>query len=269
MTHAWIVALLSCLPHKPVARVQGAIAGVAPGSALQRALIRAFVAVYGVDTADMAGSPADHPTLASFFTRGFLPGSRPVHQGPEAVVCPCDGWVLRARSLADGGLEGLDLAALLGGWSGPAEVAVIYLSPRDLHRLVVPREGRLVAWTARRGRLWPVAPWMVRSLPDVYARNERLVLHLEAEGVGRLHLALVGAFGVGRIEVHGVPGAGGGWPGPKPAGSLDRRVERGDALGAFHLGSTVVLVAAGGRLRWAVTEGSAVRAGELLARIAA
>jgi phosphatidylserine decarboxylase len=267
---ALIVSLLSIAPRKTGARGMGWLAR----TKLSRWMTSAFVRAYGVDLSEATGTLADYPTLEALFTRQLRPELRPVSADPAALVSPVDGrcaWVGRSESgripVAPG--RTLDLAALLG--RPPAterDVAVLYLSPKDYHRVHVPREGMAMRWHYTPGTLWPVFPAAVARVENLFARNERVVVQVDTAG-GALDVVLVGAFGVGRISLEltdlltntGGRAAGDALEPPVP-------LTRGALLGTFHLGSTVVLVAEPDRWRWSVSAGDVVRYGAPIARLA-
>lgn len=266
MRDALIVSALSVVPRKTGARTMGRLAR----SRASRWLTRAFVRAYKVDLAEAEGTIEAYPTLEALFTRRLRPGCRPVDPDPDAVVSPVDGTCAYAGPSRDGIIEvapgrPLRLADLLDApVEGERDAIVLYLSPRDYHRVHVPREGRATAWRYVPGTLWPVFPAAVRRVPNLFARNERVVVRVET-AQGPMDVVLVGAFGVGRITMELcdlVTNAGG----RRAAGTCDAPLERGAELGTFHLGSTVVLVTEPGRWQITVQPGDTVRLGRAIAR---
>ncbi len=297
MKDALIVSALSLLPRKPAARGMGAFAR----TRASRWLTRAFISVYGVDLSEATGELADYPTLEDLFTRTLKPGSRPICPDDDAVVSPVDGTVAAVGTTVRGLIEvapgrTLDVAALLDDLPGEEpsdtpeyDVAVLYLSPRDYHRVHVPREGRATRFSYLPGTLWPVFPAAVRTVDNLFSKNERVRITIEDSedpedpedtGAGArgpaIDVVLVGAFGVGRITVSVaddlVTNTG---DVPPHAGTLQPLdppvpVGRGDWLGTFHLGSTVILATpatVGRGITWEVEPGSAVRFGIRIGRI--
>jgi phosphatidylserine decarboxylase len=265
---AIIVSLLSITPRKRGARTMGWIAR----TRASRMMVRWFVRAYGVDLSEAAGTLADYPTLEALFTRALRPGLRPIDADPEAVTSPVDGVAAFVGRTVDGRVEVapgrfMQVAELLGERvSGERDAVVLYLSPKDYHRVHVPREGQVAEWRYVPGTLWPVFPAAVRRVKGLFERNERVCVRFATDR-GPLDVVLVGAFGVGRISLAFcdlVTNAGGkaavGRPDPKPV------LGRGDLLGMFHLGSTVVLVSPPGRWRWTVAVGERVRLGEAIGR---
>ncbi len=261
MKDALIVSLLSVAPRKTGARSMGWFARTG-ASAL---VTRAFVAAYGVDLEEATGDLADYPTLEALFTRALKPGVRPVDADPSALVSPVDGRVAVVGTTTDGRIDvapgrALDVAELVGDvLDGEQDIAVLYLSPRDYHRVHVPLEGEAKRWSYVPGTLWPVFPAAVRRVENLFSRNERVVVNTETSA-GPLDVVLVGAFGVGRITLEicdVITNSGGQATTEDIAAPLDR----GALLGTFHLGSTVVLCAPAGTWRWCVKPGDPVRYG--------
>lgn len=261
MRDALIVSALSVVPRRVAARMMG----VAARTGVSVRAVRAFVATYGVDLSEAEHPLHAYPTLEALFTRRLKPGARPVDPAPAALVSPVDGTVAWVGRSVGGQIEvapgrPLALEALCGErLDGEHDALVLYLSPRDYHRVHAPRDGRVVAWRYLPGTLWPVFPAAVRGVTGLFARNERVALTLTTDA-GVVRVVLVGAFGVGRIETVATPlltntGA------PPAEGACEVPVVRGGDLGVFHLGSTVVLVLPPGRWAPDVRVGEAVRMG--------
>ncbi len=264
---ALVVSLLSLTPRNHGARGMGWFAR----SPLSRWMTGLFVRMYGVNLAEAEGTLADYPTLEALFTRGLKPGARPIDPGADALVSPVDGRCAFVGPMVDGRIQVapgkfLDVGRLVGRACEPSDVAVLYLSPKDYHRIHCPREGVVRRWSYIPGTLWPVFPAAVRRVDDLFAKNERAVVCLETSE-GPVDVVLVGAFGVGRITLEVcdlVTNTGG----QARSGDIDAALGRGDQLGVFHLGSTVILVAPAGRWRWSVAVGDVVRLGRTIATVA-
>jgi phosphatidylserine decarboxylase len=136
------------------------------------------------------------------------------------------------------------------------------------HRVHVPVDGRITAWRYLPGRLYPVNAMAVRHVEGLFTVNERVVVTIDGDDVGKVAVVLVGATNVGRITLAFTDfAANRGRPPVAVALETPRAVRRGDELGAFNLGSTVVLLAADPSLQpAAVREGELVRAGQPLWR---
>lgn len=266
---ALVVSALSVLPKGPMARAMGAFARTRLPGALRRSLLRWYVWKYQVDLSECEGTLEDYPSLVDFFTRALRPGVRPVDAAPEAVVSPVDGRIYTLGTVSGGAFEqspGMrsSVAELCGEdhrFEGGA-YAVIYLSPRDYHRVHTPREGIARRFRYLPGRLWPVFPAATRRIPDLFARNERVVTWLDTD-LGEVVVAMIGAFGVGRMRVvytelvsnEGKPAT----TGPiSPPLALERAAE----LGRFEMGSTVILLFPRDTVRWTVAPGQPVKLGQ-------
>lgn len=218
-------------------------------------VIRRFVAHYGVNLAEAQRTDAaDYPSFNAFFTRPLKSGVRPVAEAD--LVCPADGVVSQCGAIhgdrvfqAKGRHFSLD--ELLGGDSARSSIfkdgafATIYLSPRDYHRVHMPMAGRLTATCYVPGRLFSVNAVTAEGVDRLFARNERLVCYFEGPR-GPFAMVLVGAMIVAGIETV--------WseqvtPPPRRAVSMDYSalpesvsLDRGDEMGRFLLGSTVILL---------------------------
>jgi phosphatidylserine decarboxylase len=273
-----VLALLGALPKNVLSRLVGEITRARLPKAVRCAAMRAFAARYGVDLSE-CGELESFETFVEFFSRPLRPGLRPIASGEEVIVSPVDGVVSQAGCAEGGRLlqaKGVEytLEALLGDaalalrFRGGA-FATLYLSPRDYHRIHYPLGGRVVGYRYLPGRLWPVNPASVRGVPGLFTVNERLATILETP-LGACAVVAVGAIIVGRIRVYYDTAA----PYSNRAGAervaheyaVPIPVEKGQELGAFEMGSTVILLFEPGRARQldAVVEGARVRVGEPL-----
>jgi phosphatidylserine decarboxylase len=246
-------------------------------------LIRAFVRAYGVDLGEAAEPDlARYPTFNAFFTRALAPGARPLAGGADEIACPVDGVVSQAGTIRDGrvfqakGRE-FSVSELLGG--GPERAApfrggtfaTLYLSPRDYHRVHMPVAGRLVETVHVPGRLYSVDTRTTRAVPRLFARNERVAALFDTPA-GALAVALVGALFVGAIETAWqglVTPPRGRWVRSLPPPPEGVVLARGEELGRFGMGSTVILLFAPARVRWSagLVPEATVRMGQAIGNI--
>jgi phosphatidylserine decarboxylase len=256
----------------------GRIASAKAGG-ITTAIIRWFVGHYDVNMGEAAEPDiARYPTFNAFFTRALRPGARPL--ADAGFICPVDGSISQFGTINDDRIiqakdHDYSTVALVGGDRDLAahfrhgSFATLYLSPKDYHRIHMPCAGRLTRMLFVPGSLFSVNPVTVRGVPELFARNERVVCVFETEH-GPFVLAFVGATIVGSIETvwHGVVNPRGTheikeWQ----YGPQGRVFEKGDEVGRFLLGSTVVLLFPKERLRfnpeWAPER--AVRLGEMMA----
>jgi phosphatidylserine decarboxylase len=252
---------------------------------LKNALIRWFIGHFRVDMQEaLEEDYRAYPDFNHFFTRALKPDARPLAAEPDAVLSPVDGTVSQA-----GHIEGeaifqakghrYSLATLLGHsapWQaafGNGEFTTLYLSPRDYHRIHMPRRGVLREMIHIPGRLFSVNPITTRRVPGLFARNERVVCLFDTDA-GPMALVLVGAINVGSIETV--------WAGEitPPAGRRvrrwrydDRHIElaAGAEMGRFNMGSTVILLFGEGRVAWedGLRPEATVRMGQKIGRVLA
>jgi phosphatidylserine decarboxylase len=273
----WLAATAVSWP--PLSRPAGWLGDRRLPPALLAPLIRAYARLFGADLAEAALPPEAYPTFGAFFTRHLREGARPIAMGKDLVVAPADSRIGSiGRVPPDGRLEQVKrktyaIEALLGSAEEAAVFragvhATLYLGPGMYHRVHSPVGGRVTAWRYVPGRLFPVNASGVRAVPGLYARNERVALLLDGDTHVKVAVVLVGAANVGRVSLaftdlvthrnapaaHVVP--------QEPVA-----VRRGDEVGVFNLGSTVVVLAADPALVPAgVVAGDLVRVGQALWR---
>ncbi len=276
MKDALIVSVLSVVPKNSAARGMGHLARLRLPAWLHRLIVTGFVRKYRVDLSECEGGVDDFPTLADFFVRALKPGMRPIDPRPEVLCSPVDAVVHTVGSIQGGAYGQADgvyasVAELLGRDEAPeyegGSFAILYLSPRDYHRVHTPCAGRVRRLRYLPGQLWPVFPVATRRVEGLFGRNERLVFEIESE-VGTVVEAMIGAFGVGRMSTTIHPLVT-NQSGAAQDLELDVPIERCAELGRFELGSTVILVLPPGRVEWTIKPGEAVRLGRPIARVLA
>jgi len=267
------------LPKRWLTRLAGRAAGARLGD-LTHAAIRRFVARYGVDMSEAADPRIEsYASFNDFFTRALKPGARPL--AAADYLCPMNGAISQFGAIERDQIfqakgHAYSTTALLGGDARLAaefehgQFATLYLSPRDYHRIHMPCAGRLRTMVHVPGDLFSVNPVTARGVPGLFARNERVVCAFDTAR-GPLALVLVGATIVGSMATawHGVvnpprPGRIRRWSYDEPSIEL----QRGEEMGRFLLGSTVVLLWPHGTLRFAPdwAPGGAVRMGQALGK---
>lgn len=246
-----------------------------------QAFIGVFRRLYQPDLTEMAAeSVSDFSHVNAFFTRELRPGVRPIDGSPNTFVAPADSAVSQFGSLTDDQIlqaKGVrySASALLGAedeWSAGfrgGEFITLYLAPRDYHRVHMPCNGVLRETRYVPGRLFSVAPLTTRHVPGLFARNERLVTLFETP-YGRVAQILVGAMLVAAIETV--------WDGPvRPARAMRKtrydgtvRLARGEEMGRFGMGSTVIVITEPGAAHWLdhIRPSARLRVGEAIATAA-
>ncbi len=231
--------------------------------AAKNLLIRSFVSFFGLRMQDAEiEDPEAYPTLNALFVRTLKPDVRPWPEDPGVLAAPCDSRVSQFGQIEDGRIiqakgQTFTVNELLGGTHpefAQGRFATLYLSPDDCHRVYMPADGRLVEMRHVPGRQFTVASYAVERIPRLYARNERVASLFEDPDGIPFAVVMVGAVNVASIEMS--------WCGtvtPRRQ-SISRwqynadtpsvELRRGDELGCFHLGSTVVLLSGHQGYQW-------------------
>ena len=245
-------------------------------------LIRLISRIAGIDYDEaLSPDPADYASFNAWFTRALKPGARSFDTGPQAFLSPCDGKIseageLRAERILQAKGKDFSVQDLLANDPVCAQLCggsfyTIYLSPRDYHRVHMPIGGQLRRMIHVPGRLFSVAPYTVRQVPRLFARNERVISIFET-GSGPLVMVLVGAMLVSSTETV--------WAGEvTPNKNKDVTVKdypdeevtlnKGEEMGRFNMGSTVILLMPPGVLKnpAELHAGDAVKVGQKIAEL--
>jgi len=245
------------MPKQAMTALAGAFASRRAG-ALTTAAIRAFVAKFGVDMSEAANPDVtSYATFNEFFTRPLVPSARPLSGDASVLVSPVDGTVsqcgkVRAGQLVQAKGHSYSLESLLAGaaaaWSGKFRegvFATIYLAPYNYHRIHMPTAGTLQeAWYVP-GRLFSVNQATAAAVPNLFARNERVVLLFTGD-CGPFAVIFIGALNVGSMSTVWHGDVTPRWsrratslPLPDPGA---RTLQRGAEVGRFNMGSTVILL---------------------------
>ena len=242
-------------------------------------LIAGFVEKYGVDMGEAANPDiASYKSFNDFFTRALKPGVRPL--AAADLICPVDGAISQFGAIEKDQIfqakgHTYSTTALVGGDAELAKqfehghFATLYLSPKDYHRIHMPCDGALLRMIQVPGDLFSVNPQTARGVPGLFARNERVVCVFESAR-GPFALVLVGATIVGSMATvwHGVVNP------PRVSTPREWRyddqqiaLKRGDEMGRFLLGSTVVMLLPKAALKFTPTWAPAkpIRLGEAMA----
>lgn len=243
-------------------------------------IITRFVKLYKVDTADILLSlPNDFANFNEFFIRELHADARPIDADAHAIVSPVDGTVSQAGELREQAIlqaKGIEysLDELLATNLAEARAfadgrfATIYLAPYNYHRVHAPIAGELVSASYVPGDLFSVNAATAANIPGLFRRNERLILNFNTS-IGAAAVIFVGALNVGSISTP--------WSGeirPRHSGvveSIDLGVEpiavnKGELLGWFNMGSTVILLLPKGVSSWRedLSAGKTLRMGEAI-----
>jgi phosphatidylserine decarboxylase len=276
------VLIQHIVPQHLLSRGMGLLAELRYPLWLKNWVIKQFVAHFRVDMSEAAEPDIEaYVHFNAFFTRALKEDARPVADAP--VVCPADGAISQLGEIEGGRIfqakgRTFTTTELLGGDAERAflfkdgDFATIYLSPRDYHRVHMPVAGTLTSTCYIPGKLFSVNGTTAENVDRLFARNERLVCYFDTE-VGPMAMILVGAMVVAGIETV--------WSGqvaPPPstpqaqdytAMSEPIYLEKGQEMGRFKLGSTVILLFAEDAINWQDTyaAGTVTRLGEAMASV--
>jgi phosphatidylserine decarboxylase len=271
--------LLYPLPHHWISRVVYFL--TRRQTRLKSPAIRWFIRRFKVDMSEAVEPDIEcYPTFNDFFTRAIKPELRPIARQPDALACPVDGAISQLGNIDNTSIvqaKGRDysLTELLGGrqdWAdnfAGGRFITLYLAPKDYHRIHMPHDGQLRHMLYVPGRLFSVAPHTVRTIPRLFARNERVIAYFESS-IGPFALVLVGAINVAAIETvwHGLVTP------PHRTIQLYEYVDKkiilpkGTEMGRFNMGSTVILLT-GPNVKWepALSAEQPVKLGQKLATV--
>jgi phosphatidylserine decarboxylase len=236
---------------------------------------------FKVDITEAASQDlSDYVSFNAFFTRKLRQGIRPVASGKSVVISPVDGAISQLGKVESGRIiqakrRDYSVDELLGGNSALAkqyedgQFATIYLSPRDYHRIHMPVSGKLTSMRYVPGKLFSVNPRTARAVPELFARNERLVCQFDSE-FGPVVMVLVGAIFVGSMETvwagQVTPPYGKAVQSWDYSGEEAIELVKGQEMGRFNMGSTVVMLLPPGmqefNLRWHA--GDAIQLGQAM-----
>ncbi|ETX03052.1 MAG: phosphatidylserine decarboxylase [Candidatus Entotheonella gemina] len=273
------IALQYMLPQHGLSRLVGRLANC-PWPMCKTPLIRWFARHYQVNMEEAARPELeDYASFNDFFTRTLKPGARPIAATPDHLVCPADGVISQFGRIETGRIfqakgsmyhvHELLANDVLAKSFEHGQYMTVYLSPKDYHRVHMPLDGTLTDMLYVPGRLFSVNQITAKHVPRLFARNERVVAVFDTR-YGKMALVLVGAMIVASIETV--------WAGQvaPQSGRMQHicysnsdmpRLHKGDEMGRFQLGSTVVMLLANPELQWQnnLANGMRVRMGQALA----
>ena len=280
------LAILRRLPQAGLSRSLGRLADLPLPRVMRRPVLRTFARAVGAQLSEVEKPLEDYGSVNAFFVRRLRPGARSWPHDPTSAASPVDGIVGTVGEITRGTAvqakgRRYSVSALLGD---PAEAHMyeggrfitLYLSPRHYHRVHAPVGGTIPVARHVPGQLFPVNAPSVAHVPELFARNERVLCFIDS-AFGPVAVVAVGAYNVARISTAFDPewsGPGGWVSNRRIAPPSERRyqpalpIQRGDELMAFHLGSTVILLFPPGAttLTPICRPGREVRLGEPLVR---
>lgn len=273
MMNSVLKQIIRLLPQNAISRTAGKLGH----SSVSRHIIKPYSAIYKVNLHEMDKPISAYPSFTSFFTRTLKPEARPIATGPNTLVSPVDGKVAEFGTITEGKLiqaKGIHYTVdqLLGSTSEQSAkyeggtFLTIYLSPRDYHRIHMPLPGKLTRATYLPGRLFPVNSIGVQHVHGLFTKNERLVTYADTPA-GEMALVKVGAFVVGSVKVPYGEHTTNVKNGRAYSTNLpDLPYQKGEEVGLFEFGSTVVLLFEKGHVAFneRIQSGSDLKYGEAI-----
>jgi phosphatidylserine decarboxylase len=240
--------LLRFVPRVRLSRAVGRLCEQELPPAVSGVASRLYARAYGVNLAEAEPTALPYRSFDDFFTRKLRPGARVIADAP--IICPSDGKLVSVGNVSNNSeiiVKGrpYDVAELCGSLAAGerykhGEFCVVYLHPRDYHRVHSPVAGSIHLVRSLPGDLFPVNSIGERHVPKLFVRNQRVAISIQSPELGEVTVILVGATIVGRISTTVLGGD------TSPLGehrlSPPVPVAQGDEVGVFHLGSTVVLL---------------------------
>lgn len=260
-TEKMFVLLQHCLPQHLLSRLTGLLAD-SEIPWLKSALIKHFINYFNVDMSEAIEPNYQHyASFNQFFTRALIANARPTDTTEKGIASPADGAISEIGHIDQDKIlqakgQNYSLTKLLGGDTSLSQTftdgdfATIYLSPKDYHRVHMPLDGKLIKTIYIPGKLFSVNQTTANNVSNLFARNERLVCIFDTPA-GPMAMILVGAMIVAGIAT---VWAGQATPQTKHITTVDYSqpiaLNKGDEMGRFKLGSTVILLFANGRIHW-------------------
>lgn len=245
--------ILKILPKNLISLVVGQAAQVQKPEKAALKLRDWFIKRYNINLAEAELPLHEYRSLAQLFTRKLKPGVRPLATG---IVHPCDGVLTVAEHIENHRViqakgrhyslpQLLNDSLAMEQYQGGTHI-VYYLCPTDYHRVHAPLDAEIVSVIHVPGYLWPVNQWSTNNIDELFAVNERVIFNMKTP-LGPVAMVMVGATNVGRISVSFDADicTNRMWQShlpfekhyPKPI-----RIQKGDEMGVFNMGSTVVMV---------------------------
>lgn len=272
------------LPQRVLSRFFGRLA-IVKQPYLKNWMIHTFIKKYGVNMAEaIEPEPTAYPDFNHFFIRKLKPELRPIAAGEQSIISPVDGMVSQVGRIQQGQIfqaknHDYSVLQLLGGDTVLSETfaqghfITLYLAPKDYHRVHMPFSAELKEMIYVPGKLFSVQPRTVEAIPGLFAMNERVVAIFDT-AFGPMAMVLVGAVIVDSINM--------AWHGlvtPNASSQVQRwqydaanlksphfHFAKGDEMGYFQLGSTVIVLFANPQLTWQqeIRAEATVKFGQLL-----
>lgn len=241
--------LQQLVPQQQLSKVAGRLAA-SRHPYVKRAFIRSFAKAYHVSLDEYERQSFNaYESFNDFFTRELKDDARPIDKTADGIVSPADGVISQLGQIEDHKLlqakgRYYDVGQLLadsedGHYFADGSFATVYLAPSNYHRVHMPFDGTLTKTRYVPGTLFSVNNTTAENVPDLFARNERLVCMFDTK-YGKAAVVMVGAMIVAGIET--VATGKISRTDDIQEADHDMSFEKGDELGRFYLGSTAIVV---------------------------
>src|SRR5215469_14811650 len=225
-------------------------------SKIENPLVRDFsIALWRLfSDLDLSEAKKDHfKSLHDCFTRELKPGLRPADPDPRIVVSPSDGIIGAHGTIRDGELFQIKgapyaLIDLLGDAAlvethRNGKFVTLRLTSSMYHRFHAPHDAHIERVTLIHGDTWNVNPIALKRIERLFCKNERAVIRTRLKSGDALTLVPVAAILVASIRLHFLDLVlSSQTPGPLQF-PCDVDVAKGEELGWFEHGSTIILLA--------------------------
>jgi phosphatidylserine decarboxylase len=270
--------LLYLLPRKALSQFVGWLVHLPLPNPLRTQSIRLFAKAYKINLQEAELEISEYTSIGDFFTRKLKEGVRPIAESP--LVHPADSVISQASEIQDGKCiqakgKTYSVSDLLSSTEAPkiyksGLFITYYLCPTDYHRVHSPVDGEVTSVTHIPGTLWPVNNWSVNNIDQLFCINERVVVNIKSR-LGPIAVVFVGATNVGKISLafdKNIVSNQGHLQIRTTSYDQPIAVSRGQELGTFHMGSTVVMLMPATihnqRSDWSSLMGQAVRVNSAL-----
>ena len=262
------------LPFFLYSKAAGLIARASLPSPFNTLLLSLYVRKFGVNLDEMEKPLSEYRSMYEFFTRKLKPGTRNFSPNPRVICAPSDGVIrdfgkIKENKLIQAKRYYYTLSSLIGEKSAPIFHEGIfvthYLRPGDYHRFHYPVGGIVEYAVYFPGKIFPVNPTAEKKIPGLYALNERVFILIKTPS-GYVGSVIIGASAVGEINISF-------WKelktntinGKKLVVEPNVRVKKGEEMGFFGMGSTIIILVEKGKFSSRLKEGEFVKAGSAVA----
>lgn len=254
------IFLQKILPQHLLSRLAGKLADTT-SPRIKKYLINQFIKKYKIDLSEaLIKNADDYISFNDFFTRQLRPELRPITQDKSLIISPVDGVIaeignINQYQLLQAKNTYYELATLLGADTNLAnhfydgKYATFYLAPHNYHRVHMPLSGKLIQTIYVPGKLFSVNRITTDLIPNLYGRNERLICIFDT-CAGRMAVILVGAMIVGSMKTVWLERPIRSKQIVTEAFEKGIEISKGEELGYFKLGSTVIVLFEKNKIQW-------------------